>query len=83
MKTEKCSVCGEVNLSSMIGIDGRCRKCLSSNIMKCERCKTETDEIVETDRGIFLCYGCDSERLSCINNPDNPKTEEDFWKEIK
>ena len=48
----------------------------------CQRCKIDNAE-VETDRGIFLCNSCDCERLSRINNTENPKTEEDFYKEIK
>ena len=49
---------------------------------KCERCNNFKAE-VETDKGVFLCYGCDAERLSRLNNPQNPKTEKDFYKEIK
>jgi hypothetical protein len=30
--------------------------------MKCDRCKIDTEEIVETEEGV-LCYGCDSKRL--------------------
>lgn len=49
---------------------------------ECLRCGIKTDEIVETEKG-FLCYGCDSHRLSCINNNDTEETEEDFWDNCK
>lgn len=47
---------------------------------RCIRCGDKAE--VETEKG-YLCNDCDCERLSCINNVDNPKTEEDFWKEIE
>jgi len=47
----------------------------------CQRCKVYEVE-VETDRGVLLCESCDSQRLSCLNNTENPKTEEDFYKEM-
>jgi hypothetical protein len=39
MKTEKCSICNETNLRSMIGIDGRCQKCLENKEDKKRRRK--------------------------------------------
>lgn len=44
--------------------------------MKCIKCNREA--IIETENG-FLCNECDCERLSCINNTDNPRTEKEFW----
>lgn len=44
----------------------------------CDKCKVVKAE-VETDRGVFLCNECDYERLSAINNIDNPVTEEEFY----
>lgn len=34
VKTEKCSECGEEELKSMIGIDGRCHRCLGRERIK-------------------------------------------------
>lgn len=48
---------------------------------KCIRCGKETEDMVETERG-YLCFACDCERLSCAENPENPRTEKDFWKEV-
>jgi hypothetical protein len=48
---------------------------------KCDRCKINIAEI-EIDN-FYLCNSCDCERLSCLNNTENPKTEEEFFKEIK
>lgn len=44
--------------------------------VKCVRCGQGGE--VETERGV-LCNSCDCERLSCINNIEVEKTEEDFW----
>jgi len=53
--------------------------------MKCERCKKEIEagKGIETDRGAILCYGCDSIRLSCLNNTEEERTEDDFYEEIR
>ncbi|MGV9141698.1 MAG: hypothetical protein ACOC1X_02060 [Promethearchaeota archaeon] len=48
---------------------------------KCDRCGDEAE--VETIEGFNLCSGCDSVRLSYINNPEEEKTLEDFKKEIE
>ena len=48
----------------------------------CDRCKINEAD-VETERGFYLCFSCDSERLSCVNNTENPKTEEEFFEEMK
>jgi len=48
----------------------------------CDRCKrVEVD--IETDRGYFLCENCSRDLLDCINDINNPKAEEDFYKNIK
>ena len=46
---------------------------------KCLRCGGVAE--VETEKG-FLCNSCDCERLSCINNTENSKTEKEFWEEV-
>lgn len=47
---------------------------------KCLRCGGIAE--IETEKG-FLCSGCDSLRLSYLNNPYEEKDINDFWKEIK
>lgn len=50
--------------------------------MRCERCNKEIEKYheVQTERGNIICSSCDCIRLACINNPEYPKTEEDFYK---
>jgi hypothetical protein len=49
---------------------------------KCDRCNLEEAEI-ETIEGFHLCSGCESVRLSCINNPYEEMSLKDFIKEVK
>jgi hypothetical protein len=49
---------------------------------KCDRCNLEKAEI-ETIEGFNLCSGCDSVRLSCIDNPYEERDLEDFIEEVK
>ena len=53
--------------------------------MKCDKCKQEIEDgrEIETDRGAILCNSCDCARLSCCDNPEEPRTEDDFYNEIK
>ena len=45
----------------------------------CLRCGDKGE--IETEKG-FLCNSCDCERLSCLNNTENPKTIDEFWNEV-
>lgn len=48
---------------------------------KCDRCKINKVEI-ETIEGLFLCSGCESIRLNCINEPLEEKNLKEFIKEL-
>ena len=75
---EEVTIGNEVDIEADLCLDtGRIAR------TKCDRCKQETDDIVETEKGYFLCYGCDAERLSRVNNPENEKTEKEFDKEVR
>ena len=47
---------------------------------KCVRCGEDAE--IETEKG-FLCESCDASRLQCLNNIEEERTEEDFWKEVE
>jgi hypothetical protein len=51
-------------------------------MVKCERCDLNIVE-VETEKGFLLCGSCDSVLNNCINEPNEPRTEEDFYRELK
>jgi len=50
----------------------------------CDKCSLETDktEQTETEEGFKLCFGCDSLRNSCINEPTEARSLKDFIKEV-
>jgi hypothetical protein len=52
-----------------------------NKIKLCDRCKINESE-TETEEGFYLCNGCDSIRLNCINEPTEERTIKDFIKEV-
>ena len=53
--------------------------------MKCFKCSNNAECFVPNlnDGNDYLCNHCEFDRLSCLNNIDNPNTIEEFWNGVE